>query len=320
MKFKLPRLRLANSMVRGRKLSRAFVDLHRAWLAGARQGAGERRPASGQGLFAAGRYRGAAGTMAYKLYTPAGFQGERLPVVVMLHGCGQRPDDFAEATRMNLLADELRLLVVYPAQSRAANASRCWNWFEAAHQRRGEGEPALIAGITRKLLGRDGGVGRAYVAGLSAGGAMAAVMGATYPELYAAIGVHSGLAHESAHDLASALRAMRGGSARIHQAGLESGRALPMIAFHGDADATVHASNSRIAPRGKAREHTEKGERNGRWFTRSIQFDPQGRPAAERWIVHGAGHAWSGGSGGSYSDSRGPDASREMLRFFLQHP
>jgi poly(hydroxyalkanoate) depolymerase family esterase len=213
---------------------------------------------------------------------------------------------------------------VYPAQSSRANATRCWNWFQAAHQQRDEGEPSLIAGITREVLALGLDERRVYVAGLSAGGAMAAVMGATYPDLYAAIGVHSGVAHAVARDLPSALAAMSGKRTAGHNRmsrGEPSARTVPIIAFHGDQDTTVHPSNGDFAHASHARITTERGEHNGRSFTRTTQVDAKGNPIVEQWILHGAGHAWSGGSsGGSFTDPLGPDASREMLRFFLQHP
>jgi poly(hydroxyalkanoate) depolymerase family esterase len=284
----------------------------------------ERAPLLEPGRFVRRSYTNRAGVRAYKLYTPASFRGQALPVVVMLHGCSQNPDDFAAGTRMNQLAEELGVVVVYPAQSSRANATRCWNWFQAAHQRRDEGEPSLIAGITREVLALGLDARRVYVAGLSAGGAMAAVMGATYPDLYAAIGVHSGIAHAVARDLPSALAAMSGKRTARHNRlsrGEPSARTVPIIAFHGDQDTTVHPSNSDFAHASDAHITTERGAHNGRSFTRTTQVDATGNPIVEQWILHGAGHAWSGGSGGgSFTDPLGPDASREMLRFFLQHP
>lgn len=271
------------------------------------------------GRFVAGTFRNAAGQRHYKLYAPAA-SGKPL-LVVMLHGCAQDPDDFAAGTRMNLLAEEFGFVVLYPAQSRRANHGRCWNWFEALHQRRGEGEPSLIAGMTRKIVRSGLDARRVYVAGLSAGGAMAAVMAAEYPDLYAAVGIHSGLPHRIAHDLPTAIAAMNGSRSGLHDlVRADAKLSVPMIAFHGDLDNTVHPSNSGFADVSGARVSEERGTQNGRSYTRTVHLDSSGRPAAEQWLVHGTAHAWSGGDPrGSFTDPHGPDASREMLRFFLLH-
>ena len=265
-------------------------------------------------------YTNRCGTRACKIYIPARNAGQQRPLVVMLHGCKQNPDDFAAGTRMNALADEHGFIVVYPEQAVTANASRCWNWFQATDQQRDRGEPSLIAGITRDVIAHyDVDPRRVYVAGLSAGGAMAATMGHTYPELYAAIGVHSGLPYAAAHDIASAFAAMRGRK-RVPdpKCGESISHPVPAIVFHGDVDTTVHPSNGEQAFTSRS---VESGEASGRKYTRSIQADGTGKPVLEHWLVHGAGHAWSGGSrNGSYADPLGPDASRVMLRFFLVLP
>ncbi len=262
-----------------------------------------------------GTFTNSAGSRRYKTYLPSRHATHGLPLIVMLHGCKQNPDDFAAGTRMNRLADELGFAVVYPAQSGKANASACWNWFQPGHQRREAGEPSLIAGITREVIARHHlDARRVYVAGLSAGGAMAAVMGTTYPELYSAIGIHSGLRYAAARDLPSALAAMQGKPARMR--GASSAPSVPVIVFHGDCDTTVHPSNGQHATMDTL-EKVEQGHVNGRAYTRTTQWDASGKPVLEHWLVHGAGHAWSGGSAsGSYTDPLGPDASREMLRFF----
>jgi poly(hydroxyalkanoate) depolymerase family esterase len=284
------------------------------------------------GRFVLASYTNDSGTLAYKTYIPVRDEGQPRPLVVMLHGCKQNPDDFAAGTRMNELADEIGFVVAYPEQAFAANASKCWNWFQPADQQRGDGEPSLIAGITRDVIARhDVDARRVYIAGLSAGGAMAAIMGHTYPDLYAAIGIHSGLPYAAARNMASALAAMGGWSFPPDPRCSESAfPAVPTIVFHGDVDTTVHPRNGEQAiaqatPTGKhlvaaafAPRSVENGEESGRKYTRTTQAHSSGKPALEHWLVHGGGHAWSGGSeNGSYTDPRGPDATRAMLRFFL---
>jgi poly(hydroxyalkanoate) depolymerase family esterase len=293
--------------------------------AASHQAQAPRNLAAEPGEFLQGSFSDAAGTRAYRLYVPARAAAGPRPLVVMLHGCTQHAQDFAAGTTMNALAEEHGCLVLYPEQPRSANANGCWNWFEAAHQGREGGEPAILAGMTRAVLREHGGdPGRVFVAGLSAGGAMAAILGAAYPELYAAVGVHSGLAAGSAHDLMSALNAMKG--TRGHKAAAKRGVAgrLPAIVFHGDADGTVHASNGEAVLRQftqgePLREREERGQDgSGRSHTRTVLLDADGRAVAEHWVLHGGGHAWSGGStAGSYAEAGGPNASAEMLRFFL---
>jgi poly(hydroxyalkanoate) depolymerase family esterase len=274
------------------------------------------------GTFSEGSYSNSAGTRSYKLYVPSGYKGEPVPLVVMLHGCTQDPDDFAHGTQMNTLAEEMNCLVVYPAQSRQANASRCWNWFNNIDQQRDQGEPSIIAGITREIMGKHAiDPAQVYVAGLSAGGAMATIMGTLYPELYAAVGVHSGLPFASAHDLPSALAAMKGQLQRQNK----PGQSIPIIVFHGDQDHTVHPTNGdelMVHARDAAEVMAVEPGRvpDGHAFTRTMHKRADGKVHGEHWVIHGAGHAWSGGSArGSYTDGKGPDASREMMRFFSTH-
>ena len=271
----------------------------------------------------------AAGRRSYKLYIPCRLETGRRALLVMLHGGTQDADDFASGTRMNALAEEQGFIVAYPIQCKAENASLCWNWFTPENQIRGRGEPAIIAGITSKIIAEyDLDPARVFVAGLSAGGAMAAVMRATYPDLYAAIGIHSGLPYRSAADLASAFAAMRGhagqrgGKLRKSQGSGDDGQSIRTIVFHGDADNIVHPSNAaNMVEAERSIECVKRVEARHeaiRAHTRTIARDKTGAVVVEHWLIHGGGHAWSGGSSdGTYTDPQGPDASREMLRFFF---
>jgi len=286
------------------------------------------------GKFIESFYTNSAGSRAYKLYIPSRYQGQAVPLVVMLHGGTQTPDDFAAGTRMNVIAEQETCLVVYPAQPSHANPAKCWNWFRPSDQRRDRGEPSLIAGITRQVMD-DYSVDprRVYVGGLSAGAAAAAVMGATYPDLYAAIAVHSGLACGAADDLISAFAAMRQGDSRYSSASGETSvisgdrPPVPTIVFHGDRDTTVHPRNAdHVITRSMRTTNLQKKVHRGQVpgghaYTCTIHTDANGQAILEQWCIHGAGHAWSGGSlAGSYTDPRGPDAAKEMLRFFRDHP
>ena len=272
--------------------------------------------------FLSATFSGPDGSRPYKLYVPSGYrEGQAVPLVVMLHGCTQSPDDFAAGTRMNERAETRTCLVAYPGQTGTANMQKCWNWFRAADQQRGSGEPALIAGITREIMQRfTVDPRRVDIAGLSAGGAAAAVMGVAYPDLYAAIGVHSGLACGAARDMPSAFAAMGQGGEGIR------GQAVPTIVFHGDRDGTVNPRNgdavvAQMADAGPMGVRVEQDRvPGGHAYSRTLHRGADGRIVIEHWLIHGAGHAWAGGSAaGSYTDPLGPDASQEMLRFFLEH-
>lgn len=281
------------------------------------------------GEFSGGSYTSSAGRRDYKLFAPHRYHGQALPLVVMLHGCTQDPDDFAAGTRMNQVADEKDCFVLYPQQSKAANPSLCWNWFNALDQERGHGEPSLIADMTREVIKTYGiDTRQVFVAGMSAGGAMAVILAATYPDVFSAIGVHSGLPYQAAQNLLTALSAMRRGAKDYALKNLKPVRA---IVFHGSKDRKVHPRNgeqiilqllgpSPASTAGK-RLTLQTGTKNGRSFERKVFRNPAGSTLAEQWLVRGTGHAWSGGSvEGSHAEPAGPDASREMLRFFLRAP
>ncbi len=338
-------------------------------------GAASAGPAQRPGSFETHMFTNHAGSLAYKVYLPAEPAAQPAApraMVVMLHGCTQCADDFAAGTQMNRLADAHGLLVVYPEQAAQSNPSKCWNWFQPQDQLRGAGEPSLIAGIVGAVAQQHGAdPRRIFVAGLSAGAAMALTLGETYPDVFAGVGAHSGLPYGSAQDMPSALAAMKGGRSRM--AGLQrmpgaSGaprkktmQAVPVIVFHGDRDHTVQQTNAALivqcaveahaaqaahaaeaaqtaqaaqtpqtaqtaqtAHRGGAALHitTHTGVApGGRRFSRAVHADAAGHARIEQWTLQGAGHAWSGGhASGSFTDATGPDASAEMLRFFLALP
>lgn len=276
-----------------------------------------------------GSYANSAGQREYRLYVPSGYDGQPVPLITMLHGGTQTADDFAAGTRMNELAERHTFLVVYPEQSTTANPMRYWNWFQRAHQQRDAGEPSLIAGLTRHIVADYAlEMARVYVAGFSAGAAMASVMAACYPDVYAAVGVHSGLAFGVASDVASAFNAMKHGAPA---GGRADGGSVPLIVFHGDADATVDPINAEclVDVRRRAAGGSSAGYRTrattgqvprGRGYTQNVFTDSEGTAVIEQWTIHQGGHAWSGGSSrGSYTDPLGPDASAELVRFFEHH-
>ena len=290
---------------------------------------------AGAGEFLSRQIETADGPRMYKLFIPSGYDKRRpAPLLVVLHGCTQDPDDIARGTRFNTLAQQRGFLVAYPEQPQKYNGLKCWNWFDAGHQVRGKGEPALIASITQRVMA-DYSVEskRVFVAGVSAGGAMALTTAYAYPELFAAAGIHSGIAYGSANSIANALTAMRSGAAdpstltTVVANAMGSSRSFPAIVFQGKADKSVNVVNaaqivsqlsqSFVPPLTKFVETT--GEANGYHYKRrTVGSD---KVYVEEWIIDELGHAWSGGSkDGTYADPSGPDASSEMIRFFLEHP
>lgn len=258
----------------------------------------------GQASFEWGSYEGPEGSRRYKLYVPAASAAPRR-LLVMLHGCTQDPDDFARGTRMNTVAGEKGFLVLYPEQPASANPLKCWNWFAAAHQKRESGEPAILAGIIRRVAAQHGvDPTRVYIAGISAGGAMTAIMGATYPELFSGMAIHSGIAYGLVSNASEALVAMRGpkgdtallGEAVVKSMG-ERRKVLPVFVLQGEKDPSVVPANASLVA--------------GQWRVVSGN-------AVRLQVIEGLAHAWSGGSKeGTYTDEKGPDASRAIVDFFL---
>lgn len=280
------------------------------------------------GTFEAHRFPTDAGTYTYRLFLPPQAGERALPVIVMLHGCTQDAADFAAGTAMNELAAEQGCIVVYPEQLARSNTMRCWNWFDPAHQQRGRGEPAMIAALATHVVQRHGGdARRVYVAGLSAGGAMAALAGQLYPDVFAAVGVHSGLPVGAASDVRTAHAAMRKAT-RQRSGGQAGSAAVPTIVLHGRADPTVHPGNGRHVVEDAVARMAAAGVRlareeqqvptDGRPVTRTVYRDAGAVPRLEHWEIAAGPHAWSGGSAaGSHTDPGGPDASAAMVAFFL---
>jgi poly(hydroxyalkanoate) depolymerase family esterase len=278
----------------------------------------------------------------FNLYVPAQAAAvdaldARLPLLVMLHGCQQDAPDFARGTGMNELAATTPFMVLYPEQPAKANQMRCWNWFDTAHQGHSAGEPAMLATLTRLIIARyPVDESRVYIAGLSAGGAMAAIVAAHYPELFAALGVHSGLPTGAANNVMSAFQAMRVGGQHRKLTGPQAlEHRMPTIVFHGSADTTVHPDNSQsivqaakaaLTASGLALQHSEallsppSADESLRQAKRSVYKGDDGRSFIEHWSIVGSPHAWAGGNPeGSYTDPQAPGASAAMLAFFLQH-
>ena len=276
--------------------------------------------------FKVDRFTCAAGSREYMAYVPASaLQGIR-GMILMLHGCTQTHADFARGTGMNALAERHRLVIVYPQQCRGENAQSCWNWFSIGDQRRGRGEPEILAQMAQAVAARHQvPQGRIFVAGLSAGAAMAVILGQTHPDVFAAVGAHSGLPFGVARDVPSAFAAMNGAVETPARRGTVP---TPTIVFHGSADRTVHPANGArigadVLDAGPVQTvlDQESGKAGSRAYRREITTTPDGRVLLEHWTVEGLGHAWSGGKrGGSYTDPQGPDASAEMVRFFLGQP
>lgn len=282
------------------------------------------------GAAESGRFRNAAGTRSYRLYRPVNrpATGVRPPIILLLHGCAQDAVAFVESTRMLPQAEAAGCWVLAPEQTDRANRLRCWNWFEPAHQQRGAGEPSILAGLARKMV-REHQLDsrRVFVAGISAGGAMAVVLARTYPDLFSAVGVYAGMPYGVARTAATAVAAMQGRHRSAIDAALAAGqeaRPVRTLVFQGDRDKTVVPCNAdaivadALAAFGPLPAVHEQGTAGGRSFERIRHRLPGGVVAVEQWTVHGAGHVWSGGTASKGSETAGPDASAVMLDFFLQ--
>jgi poly(hydroxyalkanoate) depolymerase family esterase len=318
------------------------------------RGAG--RAGTGQGHFTLHRgwerstFEGGGGLRRYAVYVPQRLPRRgRVPVMVVLHGCTQSTDDAAEGTRMNAMAEQCGFVVVYPEQSERDNRRKCWNWYMPEHQRRGSGEPAEIAGIVAQVLGSDTGAildrNRVYVVGLSAGAAMATIMGATYPDLFAGVGIHSGLSYGAARTVPGALLSMHRGGPDPEERGRqayavmgEHARTVPVVVVQGDQDKTVSVKNGEQVVRQwlmtnqRASEGTlaldaeepddvhDGCSPGGLRYNARTWNDRAGQPLVQYWLVNGLGHAWSGGSpAGSYTDPAGLDATAVMWSFLREH-
>ena len=306
----------------------------------------ERAPApatTAPGHVVTGEFTDPTGTRAWRLFVPGG-DGRAAhatrPLVVMLHGCTQDPDDIARGTRMDAHADSAGVLVLYPAQPAGANPKKCWNWYDPAHQRRDAGEPAAIAALTRKIQTEYGAdPARTTIAGISAGGAMALITAVAYPELYAAVGVHSALPWGAATNVMEALAAMAQGAAQVPaakeritgvalvQAMGGRAHAMPAIVLYGANDKVVNAANGdalvtqladayvQLTPAARyAAPTVDTLAVGGRSVTRTRAVGGN----VEGWRIAGLGHAWSGGSSeGTFTDPAGPVATEIMLPFLL---
>jgi poly(hydroxyalkanoate) depolymerase family esterase len=291
----------------------------------------------------AGQHTEPAGTRSFRGYVPSGYDPAKpLPLVVALHGCTETADQFRQLTRFDELAESRKFVVVYPEQSKDANFLSCWNWFQDAHMHRGAGEPSIIAGITgwvQQHYAID--PQRIYVTGLSAGGAMASVMGATYPDRYAAIGVGSGCEYAAGAPCAGYRSADPERAGLLAEQAMGSfARPMPVVVFQGDSDTTVPAVNAEqlvrqwqvtgdwaddgaangSVPRMAQKTSFKRG--SGRRTASVARYaDGRGRELVQRWLVRGMGHAWSGGcSCAANADPRGPNATRAMYAFFMRHP
>ncbi|WP_233274695.1 extracellular catalytic domain type 1 short-chain-length polyhydroxyalkanoate depolymerase [Haladaptatus cibarius] len=285
----------------------------------------------------------------YTKYIPTGADGSAIPLVVMLHGCTQNPDQFKDETQMNEVAERETFAVIYPDQTTSANIRECWNWFQDQHTTRGSGEAELIAGMAQDVMASHSiDDNRVFVAGLSAGAAMVPNLLVAYPDVFAAGGIHSGLVYDVAENVSQATTAMTQGGPDPQQQGTEAYQAMqsngvtdtvPTIVFHGTEDYTVYPINGHQATEQATQtndlaadgtdddstdytpDETTNGQSESFSYTVSEYHDSGGETVVEKWIIDGMAHAWSGGAqGGAYTAPGGPDASQQMWDFFAAHP
>lgn len=282
-------------------------------------------PGADGAQFRSGEFSCSSGARTFRTFVPSTATAGVTGIVVMLHGCSQTPDDFAAGTGMNALAEKHGFVVIYPQQLRGDNSQSCWNWFSRGDQQRGHGEPAVIAGLTQDATAEFGvSKDETFVAGLSAGAAMAVIMGQAYPDVFSGVGAHSGLPVGAATDVMSAFSAMAG-NAQHAETSMTGAAAPNTIVFHGTDDSTVHPSNGeKIVQQAldsmsdQTLETDERGSAFGRSFNRRTIAAADGATTLEHWVIDGLGHAWSGGQpNGTYTDAQGPNASAEMIRFFF---
>ena len=298
-------------------------------VARARRPAGKPLPASGE--WRAGIAPGPAGARRFQLYTPPGLAlraGEKLPLLVMLHGCGQTGRELATVSRMNRLAARERFLVLYPEQERVANTHGCWNWFELRSGRAAAEAATVLAAVDLVARRHPVDLARVAVAGLSAGASLAVLMAALYPGRFCAVAMHSGVAPGTAESAASAMAAMHG-RREAHLPGALADAAVPgapllppLLVLHGDADGVVSVRNAAatallwagaLGARAGAIRTLQRGQRHA---MRVTEFKARGRTVVALREVNGLGHAWSGGAAGRpYSDPAGPDASALIWAF-----
>ena len=279
----------------------------------------------------------------YLVYVPRAYGGwRRRPLLVLLHGCRQTPEDFAAATRIAALADSNGWLVLLPRQSSKANAWTCWNWFDKATSA-GRGEAAIVVAQIRAVQ-------RAYrvhprrifVAGMSAGGCLAAVLGLRHPKLFAGVAAHSAVACGAASGPMAAMQVLaHGADTAVEQIGATardaaSRRALPvpLLVVHGGDDHVVSLRNARqlvrqylvfngrLDPKEMAPDELPPPDREitqqlspGRTAT-TIEYRDGARTLVRMVRVDGLGHAWSGGDATfPYNDPLPPDATALLGAF-----